>query len=145
MTTQEEENTFAVGIEGNFDDAQDGVKNIFADEEFNHFLYENGYMFSSANSINIGRLVPQIVYYVYSYVSLLKSEKVKKGESINVVVPTGNFGNILAAYYARNMGVPIGKFICASNENKVLTDFINTGIYDRRRELSRPTLLLWIF
>lgn len=136
MTTQEGENTFVVGIEGNFDDAQNGVKNIFADEKFNHLLYDNGYMFSSANSINIGRLVPQIVYYVYSYVSLLKNEKIKKGESINVVVPTGNFGNILAAYYARNMGVPIGKFICASNENKVLTDFINTGIYDRRRELS---------
>lgn len=136
MITQEGENTFVVGIEGNFDDAQNGVKNIFADEKFNHFLYENGYMFSSANSINIGRLVPQIVYYVYSYVNLLKGKKIKNGESINIVVPTGNFGNILAAYYARNMGVPIGKLICASNENKVLTDFINTGIYDRRRELS---------
>jgi threonine synthase len=134
MTTQEGKNTFVVGIEGNFDDAQSGVKDIFGDKEFNEFLDKKGYMFSSANSINIGRLVPQIVYYVYSYVNLLKHGKVKNGENINVVVPTGNFGNILAAYYAKIMGVPIGKFICASNENKVLTDFINTGIYDRKRE-----------
>lgn len=136
MTTQEGENTFVAGIEGNFDDAQNGVKNIFADKQFNQFMNDNGYIFSSANSINIGRLVPQIVYYVYSYVNLLRNKKIKKGESINVVVPTGNFGNILAAFYAKNMGVPIGRFICASNENKVLTDFINTGIYDRRRKLS---------
>ncbi|AKN30837.1 threonine synthase [Clostridium carboxidivorans P7] len=136
MITQEGENTFVVGIEGNFDDAQSGVKDIFADKEFNENLNEKGYMFSSANSINIGRLVPQIVYYVYSYVSLLKNKKIKDGESINVVVPTGNFGNILAAFYAKQMGVNIGKFICASNENKVLTDFINTGIYDRKRDFS---------
>ncbi|WPC39332.1 threonine synthase [Clostridium sp. JS66] len=136
MITQEGENTFVVGIEGNFDDAQSGVKDIFADKEFNENLNEKGYMFSSANSINIGRLVPQIVYYVYSYVSLLKNKKIKAGESINVVVPTGNFGNILAAFYAKQMGVNIGKFICASNENKVLTDFINTGIYDRKRDFS---------
>lgn len=136
MTTQEGENTFVVGIEGNFDDAQSGVKEIFSDEELNKFLNEKGYMFSSANSINIGRLVPQVVYYVYSYVNLLKDKKIKSGESMNVVVPTGNFGNILAAFYAKNMGVPIGKFICASNENKVLADFVNTGIYDRRREFS---------
>lgn len=136
MITQEGENTFVVGIEGNFDDAQSGVKDIFADKEFNENLNEKGYMFSSANSINIGRLVPQIVYYVYSYVSLLKNEKIEAGDSINVVVPTGNFGNILAAFYAKQMGVNIGKFICASNENKVLTDFINTGIYDRKRDFS---------
>ncbi|GIM27656.1 threonine synthase [Clostridium polyendosporum] len=134
MTTQEGDNTFVVGIEGNFDDAQSGVKEIFGDAEFNEFLNEKGFMFSSANSINIGRLVPQIVYYVYSYANLLKEKQVKDGESMNVVVPTGNFGNILAAYYAKIMGVPIGKFICASNENKVLTDFINTGVYDRKRE-----------
>ncbi|NFD55721.1 threonine synthase [Clostridium botulinum] len=136
MVTQEGKNTFVVGIEGNFDDAQNGVKEIFNDKDFNELLEEKGYMFSSANSINIGRLVPQIVYYVYSYVNLLKDKKVEEGESINIVVPTGNFGNILAAFYAKNMGIPVGKLICASNENKVLTDFINTGIYDRRRKFS---------
>lgn len=134
MTTQEGKNTFVVGIDGNFDDAQNGVKEIFGDKAFNELLDKNNYMLSSANSINIGRLVPQVVYYVYSYVSLLKNKKIQEGESINVVVPTGNFGNILAAFYAKKMGVPLGKLICASNENKVLTDFINTGIYDRRRE-----------
>ncbi|MHC1720754.1 MAG: threonine synthase [Clostridiaceae bacterium] len=134
MTTQEGLNTLAVGIEGNFDDAQSGVKEIFADKEFNNLLNEKGFMLSSANSINIGRLVPQIVYYVYSYANLLKDKKIKAGESINVAVPTGNFGNILAAFYAQQMGIPIGKLICASNENNVLTDFINTGIYDRRRK-----------
>lgn len=136
MVTQEGKNTFVVGIEGNFDDAQNGVKEIFNDKDFNELLEEKGCMFSSANSINIGRLVPQIVYYVYSYVNLLKAKKVGEGESINIVVPTGNFGNILAAFYAKNMGIPVGKLICASNENKVLTDFINTGIYDRRRNFS---------
>lgn len=136
MTTQEGKNTFVVGIEGNFDDAQNGVKEIFSDKAFNELLTKEGYMLSSANSINIGRLVPQVVYYVYSYVSLLKDKKIKEGESINVVVPTGNFGNILAAFYAKEMGVPLGRLICASNENKVLTDFINTGIYDRKREFS---------
>ncbi|KEI99560.1 threonine synthase [Clostridium botulinum A2B3 87] len=136
MVTQEGKNTFVVGIEGNFDDAQSGVKEIFNDKDFNELLEERGYMFSSANSINIGRLVPQIVYYVYSYVNLFKDKKVGEGESINIVVPTGNFGNILAAFYAKNMGIPVGKLICASNENKVLTDFINTGIYDRRRKFS---------
>ncbi|AUM87748.1 threonine synthase [Clostridium botulinum] len=136
MVTQEGKNTFVVGIEGNFDDAQNGVKEIFNDKDFNELLEEKGCMFSSANSINIGRLVPQIVYYVYSYVNLLKDKKVGEGESINIVVPTGNFGNILAAFYAKNMGIPVGKLICASNENKVLTDFINTGIYDRRRKFS---------
>ncbi|MBY6872211.1 threonine synthase [Clostridium botulinum] len=136
MVTQEGKNTFVVGIEGNFDDAQSGVKEIFNDRDFNELLGEDGYMFSSANSINIGRLVPQIVYYVYSYVNLLKDKKVEEGDSINIVVPTGNFGNILAAFYAKNMGIPVGKLICASNKNKVLTDFINTGIYDRRRNFS---------
>ncbi|MHB9923768.1 threonine synthase [Clostridium botulinum] len=136
MVTQEGKNTFVVGIEGNFDDAQSGVKEIFNDKDFNELLEEKGCMFSSANSINIGRLVPQIVYYVYSYVNLLKDKKVGEGESINIVVPTGNFGNILAAFYAKNMGIPVEKLICASNENKVLTDFINTGIYDRRRKFS---------
>lgn len=134
MTTQEGKNTFVVGIEGNFDDAQSGVKEIFGDVAFNQFLNKNGYMFSSANSINIGRLVPQVVYYVYTYVNLLKDKKIKSGESINVVVPTGNFGNILAAYYAKIMGIPIARLICASNENNVLTDFINTGVYDRIRK-----------
>lgn len=136
MVTQEGKNTFVVGIEGNFDDAQNGVKEIFNDKDFNELLEEKGYMLSSANSINIGRLVPQIVYYVYSYVNLLKDKKVGEGESINIVVPTGNFGNILAVFYAKKMGIPVGKLICASNENKVLTDFINTGIYDRRRKFS---------
>ncbi|MCM8710904.1 threonine synthase [Clostridium sp. SYSU_GA19001] len=134
MTTQEGNNTFVVGIEGNFDDAQTGVKEIFNDSEFNKLLNEKGYLFSSANSINIGRLVPQIVYYVYTYAVLWGEKKIKNGESINIAVPTGNFGNILAAFYAKLMGVPIGKLICASNENKVLADFINTGIYDRRRD-----------
>ncbi|MBV7276303.1 threonine synthase [Clostridiaceae bacterium UIB06] len=136
MTTQEGENTFVVGIEGNFDDAQNGVKEIFSDKAFNELLDKNNCMLSSANSINIGRLVPQVVYYVYSYVSLLKDKEIEDGEKVNVVVPTGNFGNILAAFYAKEMGVPLGRLICASNENKVLTDFINTGIYDRKREFS---------
>jgi len=134
MITQEGENTFVVGIEGNFDDAQSGVKEIFSDKSFNALLNEKGYMLSSANSINIGRLVPQIVYYIYTYANLLKDKKIKAGENINIVVPTGNFGNILAAFYAKTMGVPIGRLICASNENNVLTDFINTGVYDRRRK-----------
>ncbi|MDS1002428.1 threonine synthase [Clostridium sporogenes] len=136
MVTQEGKNTFVVGIDGNFDDAQNGVKEIFNDKKFKGILKEKGYMFSSANSINIGRLVPQIVYYVYSYVNLIKDKKIVDGESINIVVPTGNFGNILAAFYAKNMGIPVGKLICASNENKVLTEFINTGVYDRRRNFS---------
>lgn len=134
MNSQEGKNTFVVGIEGNFDDAQNGVKEIFSDEEFKNFLSDKGYMLSSANSINIGRLVPQIVYYIYSYVNLLKENKIKDGESINIAVPTGNFGNILAAYYAKAMGIPVGILICASNKNKVLTDFINTGVYSIRRE-----------
>lgn len=134
MITQKGENTLVVGIHGNFDDAQTGVKMLFSDRELAEELAAKGFRFSSANSINIGRLVPQIVYYVYACAKLLKEGRIGDGELINVVVPTGNFGNILAAYYARNMGLPIGKLICASNENKVLYDFLRTGIYDRNRD-----------
>ncbi|MEE1256956.1 MAG: threonine synthase [Lachnospiraceae bacterium] len=139
MVTQKGDNTFVVGITGNFDDAQTGVKMLFGDKELAAQMDEAGFQFSSANSINIGRLVPQIVYYVYSYAQLLKEGKVEKGEKINVVVPTGNFGNILAAYFAKNMGIPIAKLICASNENKVLYDFFETGVYDRNREFVLTT------
>lgn len=135
MVTQEGNNVKVYGIEGNFDNAQTGVKIIFGDEEFKEQLKEKGYVLSSANSINIGRLVPQIVYYFYGYFKLVEQGEIKEGEEINVVVPTGNFGNILASYYAKQMGLPINKFICASNENKVLTDFFNSGTYDKRREL----------
>ncbi len=134
MVTQKGDNTFVVGITGNFDDAQTGVKQLFGDKELAGVMDKAGFQFSSANSINIGRLVPQVVYYVYSYAQLLKEGKVEKDEQINVVVPTGNFGNILAAYFAKNMGIPIAKLICASNENKVLYDFFETGVYDRNRE-----------
>ncbi len=134
MVTQKGTNTFVVGIHGNFDDAQTGVKKLFADKELAARMQEKGFQFSSANSINIGRLVPQICYYVYAYAALLKEGKIYEGEKINVVVPTGNFGNILAAFYAKNMGLPIGKLICASNDNKVLYDFFRTGTYDRNRE-----------
>lgn len=134
MVTQKGANTHVVGIHGNFDDAQTGVKKLFADKELAAYMEEKGYQFSSANSINIGRLVPQIVYYVYAYVTLLAQGKITEGQKINVVVPTGNFGNILAAYYAKNMGIPIGKLICASNDNKVLFDFFKSGSYDRNRE-----------
>lgn len=134
MITQKGENTYVAGIRGNFDDAQTGVKNIFGDKELAAYMAEKGFQFSSANSINIGRLVPQIVYYVYAYAKLLKENRIKDGETINVVVPTGNFGNILAAFYAKKMGLPIEKLICASNENKVLFDFFCTGTYDRNRE-----------
>lgn len=136
MVTQTGDNTFVVAINGNFDDAQSGVKEIFNDVEFNKLLDENGYVFSSANSINIGRLVPQIIYYFYGYFNLIKNKKIKAGDKINVVVPTGNFGNILASYYAFKMGLPVNKFICASNINNVLTDFLNTGIYDINRKFN---------
>ena len=139
MVTQKGDNTYVIGINGNFDDAQTGVKKIFGDKELEKVMNEAGYQFSSANSINIGRLVPQIVYYVYAYARLLADGEVKAGEAINVVVPTGNFGNILAAFYAKNMGLPIHKLICASNENKVLYDFFTTGIYDRNREFVLTT------
>lgn len=134
MVTQKGANTYVVGIKGNFDDAQSGVKTMFNNKELAKKMDENGFQFSSANSINIGRLVPQIVYYVYSYVKLLANDEIKAGEKINVVVPTGNFGNILAAFYAKNMGLPVNKLICASNENKVLFDFFETGDYNRNRE-----------
>ncbi len=134
MVTQKGDNTFVVGIKGNFDDAQTGVKKMFGDKALAAELAANGYQFSSANSINIGRLVPQMVYYVYAYARLLAKGAIKAGEKINVVVPTGNFGNILAAYYAKEMGLPINKFICASNDNKVLFDFFTTGTYDKNRD-----------
>lgn len=135
MITQEGKNVKVFGITGDFDNAQTGVKEIFADEKFKDELKIDGFRLSSANSINIGRLVPQIVYYFYGYVKLIEQGEINEGEEINIVVPTGNFGNILASYYAKQMGLPISKFICASNENNVLTDFFNTGVYDRRREL----------
>ncbi len=134
MVTQKGDNTYVVGIRGNFDDAQSGVKAMFNDKELAKKLDDAGFMFSSANSINIGRLVPQIVYYVYAYTRLVASGKIKAGDKVNVVVPTGNFGNILAAYYAKHMGLNINKLICASNDNKVLYDFFNTGSYDKNRE-----------
>lgn len=134
MVTQKGENTAVVAIHGNFDDAQTGVKKIFGDKEFAKKLDEKGFQLSSANSINIGRLVPQVVYYVYAYAKLLENGEITDGQEIDVVVPTGNFGNILAAYFAKQMGVPIKTLICASNENKVLYDFFETGVYDRKRE-----------
>lgn len=134
MVTQKGANTCVVGIHGNFDDAQTGVKKLFSDKKLAERMKEKGFQFSSANSINIGRLVPQIVYYVYAYARLYAQGRIAKGRDINVVVPTGNFGNILAAYYAKNMGLPIAKLICASNENKVLFDFFRTGTYDKNRE-----------
>lgn len=133
MVTQKGENTFVVGINGNFDQAQTGVKKMFSDKELAKVMDAAGYQFSSANSINIGRLVPQIVYYVYAYAKMYANGEITKDEKINVVVPTGNFGNILAAFYAKNMGVPIAKLICASNDNKVLYDFFSTGTYDKNR------------
>lgn len=134
MVTQQGKNTMVVGIHGNFDDAQTGVKKLFNDQALKKEMEEKGFQFSSANSINIGRLVPQICYYVYAYAKLLKNGEIDDKELINVVVPTGNFGNILAAYYAKKMGLPIKKLICASNENKVLFDFFQSGCYDRNRE-----------
>ncbi len=133
MLTQKGDNTYVVGIHGNFDDAQTGVKKIFGDKELAAHMESKGFRFSSANSINIGRLIPQIVYYVYAYGKLLAEGAIADKDPINVAVPTGNFGNILAAFYARQMGLPIDKLICASNENKVLYDFLATGSYDRKR------------
>lgn len=134
MVTQEGDNTHVFAINGNFDDAQTGVKKIFNDDAFAEKLEKEGCKLSSANSINVGRLVPQVAYYVYSYIKLVEQGVIKNGEKMNIVVPTGNFGNILAGYYAKQMGIPVNKFICASNENKVLTDFINTGVYDIKRD-----------
>ena len=133
MRTQKGENTSVVAIHGNFDDAQTGVKKLFGDKELETELETRGFQFSSANSINIGRLVPQVVYYIYAYARLLANEEIENGEEINVVVPTGNFGNILAAYFAKRMGLPVKTLICASNDNKVLYDFFTTGTYDRKR------------
>ena len=134
MITTEGNNTHVIAVNGCFDDAQTGVKNIFANSEFADMLSSNNVKLSSANSINWGRLVPQIAYYVFSYVDLLRKEKITMGEPINIVVPTGNFGNILAAWYAKQMGIPVHRLICASNKNKVLCDFFASGTYDRRRE-----------
>ena len=139
MVTQKGANTYVVGITGNFDDAQTAVKKMFNDHEMAAELDQAGFQFSSANSINIGRLVPQIVYYVYAYATLVRDGKIKDGQESNVVVPTGNFGNILAAYYAKQMGLPIHKLICASNENRVLYDFFRTGTYDRKRDFILTT------
>ena len=139
MVTQKGSNVDVVAIHGNFDNAQSGVKAMFEDKELAQELAAKGYQFSSANSINIGRLVPQVAYYVNAYAKLLANEEIAEGELINVVVPTGNFGNILAAYYAKQMGVPIDKLICASNKNKVLFDFFQTGTYDKNREFVLTT------
>ena len=134
MITQEGANVAVCAIRGNFDDAQSGVKRIFTDPAVARKLETQGMMFSSANSINWGRLVPQVVYYVSAYCDLLASGRLREGQGFHVVVPTGNFGNILAAYYAKQMGVPVSRLICASNRNRVLADFLQTGVYDRRRE-----------
>ncbi|MBR6228159.1 MAG: threonine synthase [Eubacterium sp.] len=134
MVTEPGKNTMVVGALGNFDDCQTGVKKMFNNKDLAARMAEKGYQFSSANSINIGRLVPQIVYYVYAYGQLLKSGDLSEGETMDVVVPTGNFGNILAAYYAKQIGLPVGTLYCASNENKVLFDFFGSGTYDRKRE-----------
>ena len=134
MITQKGANVGVSSVEGNFDDAQTGVKEIFTDAEFNDELNKKGIILSSANSINWGRLAPQIVYYISSYVDLVNGGKIKQGDKVNICVPTGNFGNILAAYYAKQMGLPINKLICASNSNNILTDFINTGVYDKNRD-----------
>lgn len=139
MKTQKGKNTHVVGIRGNFDDAQSGVKDIFSDEKFSEELLDNGYVLSSANSINIGRLLPQVVYYFYSYINLVSTGEINMYDKVNFVVPTGNFGNILAGYYAKKMGLPINKLICASNDNNVLFDFFNTGKYDKNRILKLTT------
>ena len=139
MVTQKGANTHVIGITGNFDDAQTGVKMMFGNEELKDRMAKAGFCFSSANSINIGRLVPQVAYYVYAYTRLLADDTLKVGEEMNVTVPTGNFGNILAAYYAKLMGTPIGKLVCASNDNNVLYDFFQTGTYDKNREFILTT------
>lgn len=134
MATQTGNNVKVIGIRGNFDEAQTGVKNMFADKALLERMEKNNFRFSSANSINIGRLVPQVVYYVFAYSRLLKTGAIKEGDPINITVPTGNFGNILAAYFAKLMGLPVNKLICASNSNKVLFDFFETGVYDKKRD-----------
>ncbi|MGM0436633.1 MAG: threonine synthase [Bacillota bacterium] len=137
MLTTGGKNTEVIGVNGNFDDCQNSVKEVFGDKKFNKLLANNGYQLSSANSINWGRLVPQIVYYFTGYFYLLRDKKIAEGEKINITVPTGNFGNILAGYYAYKMGLPVNKFICASNENKVLADFLKTGKYDIKRKFKK--------
>ncbi len=137
MITQEGDNVKVIAVKGNFDDTQTGVKKIFSDENLRAQLEEKQYRFSSANSINWGRLAPQIVYYFSSYCDLLKRQEIELGEEINFVVPTGNFGNILAGYFAKQMGLPIHRLVCAANKNNVLTDFINTGVYDRNRAFNK--------
>ena len=139
MCTQEGSNTYVLGVKGNFDDCQTAVKEIFLNKEFNRELNAEKIQLSSANSINIGRFLPQIIYYYSSYINLVKEGKIKNGEEINIVVPTGNFGNILAAYYGMRMGLPIKNLICASNDNNVLTEFLNTGVYDKNRDLILTT------
>ena len=139
MVTQKGANTKVVGVKGNFDDCQSAVKRMFSDKELNDELAGKGYRFSSANSINIGRLFPQVAYYVYAYIKMVEEGAISDGEPLNFTVPTGNFGNILAAFYAKNMGIPIGKLICASNENKVLYDFFQTGTYDKNRDFILTT------
>jgi len=134
MLTQKGDNTTVIGVKGNFDDCQTGVKKMFSDAKLKADLKEKGYIFSSANSINIGRLTPQVAYYVYAYAQMVKTGEINCGDTLNFVVPTGNFGNILAAFYAKQMGLPVGKLICASNDNKVLFDFFETGIYDKNRD-----------
>ena len=133
MVTQEGGNVGVCSVVGNFDDAQTGVKKLFSDKKLRQELAQRGFFLSSANSINWGRVLPQIVYYISAYCDLVRDEKIQLGDPINVCVPTGNFGNILAAYYAKDMGVPINKLLCASNSNNVLTDFLRTGVYDRNR------------
>ena len=137
MTSVKADNTEVVGVKGNFDDCQDAVKKVFGDKEFNRIMEKAGYQFSSANSINWGRLVPQIIYYFAAYAQLVRKNEIRSGQKINITVPTGNFGNILSGYYAYRMGLPVNKFICASNENNILTDFINTGVYNINREFQK--------
>ncbi len=139
MTTTDGGNTHVISVEGNFDDAQTGVKALFSSGSFRAEMNDMGKLLSSANSINFGRLVPQIVYYFSAYADLLKDHRIALGDKVNFVVPTGNFGNILAAYYAKEMGLPIGKLICASNHNNVLTDFLSSGIYSTHRAFMKTT------
>lgn len=137
MSTTDGDNTYVVAVQGNFDDCQTAVKKVFGDKNTNQLLEQNGYIFSSANSINWGRLLPQIVYYFWAYAKLIKDQELDFGQRVNFVVPTGNFGNILASWYAYKMGLPINKLLCASNENNVLTDFFKTGIYNRNRKFKQ--------
>jgi threonine synthase len=134
MVSTQGKNVGVCAVRGNFDDAQNGVKAIFSDAGLRKLLAEKGYFFSSANSINWGRLLPQMVYYISAYCELINSGAIRPGDGVNFCVPTGNFGNILAGYYAKAMGLPVRRLICASNKNKILTDFIETGVYDRNRE-----------